>query len=97
MAQYKVDSDQTEETSSSLKADFEEFEERLENIKSKVDGLLEDGYATPKAEEKFSPFFKQFQDGFKDVNEGLKGISEYLDAVGKKFQETDDELGKQLG
>ncbi|GAA3730348.1 WXG100 family type VII secretion target [Salinactinospora qingdaonensis] len=96
MPSYSVDSDRTAETSSSLISEFEEFQERLEGIKSKVDGLLEDGYNTPGAEKDFKPFFEQFHQGFKDVNNGLEGIGKYVKQVGDSFQSTDEELGKGL-
>ncbi|GAB3206735.1 WXG100 family type VII secretion target [Marinactinospora thermotolerans] len=96
MPVYSVDSDKTSETSSSLLADFNDFQERLETIKSKVDGLLEDGYKTPGAEKDFKPFFEQFHQGFKDVNDGLEGISKYVKQVGDSFDETDTKLGEGL-
>ena len=62
MPKYEVNTDRTEEASSSLQSDFEEFKERMADIKTKVDGLISDGYSTPAAEEKFRPFFEDFSE-----------------------------------
>ncbi|MCK9872209.1 MULTISPECIES: WXG100 family type VII secretion target [Nocardiopsis] len=96
MPVYNVDSDKTEETSSSLIQEFNEFTERLEGIKSKVDGLISDGYSTPAAEKHFRPFFEEFNTGFEGVNKGLEGIGKYIKTVGETFSETDDKLGEGL-
>lgn len=96
MPTFQVNSDKTEETSGSLASDFAEFQERLESIKGKVDGLIADGYNTPAAEKHFKPFFEEFSEGFKSVNEGLDGISKYVKQVGDTFSETDESLGQNL-
>lgn len=96
MPTFQVNSDKTEETSGSLAADFAEFQEKLANIKSKVDGLISDGYSTPAAENHFKPFFEEFAEGFDSVNEGLDGISKYVKQVGVTFSETDENLGQGL-
>lgn len=96
MPKFEVDTDKTEETSSSLAADFAEFQEKMETIKTKVDGLISDGYSTPAAERDFRPFFEEFTDGFEQVNSGLEGISKYVKGVGDTFSETDQSLGDGL-
>ncbi|PWV45728.1 MULTISPECIES: WXG100 family type VII secretion target [Nocardiopsis] len=96
MPAYNVDSDKTEETSGSLTQEFNEFTERLQSIKNKVDALISDGYSTPAAEKHFRPFFEDFNSGFEDVNKGLEGIAKYLKQVGTTFSETDEKLGEGL-
>ena len=73
MPKFEVDSDRTSEVSDSLAADFAEFQDRLGQIKSRIDGLIADGYRTPAAETQFSPFFEEFHAGFESINEGLDG------------------------
>ncbi|WP_017569496.1 WXG100 family type VII secretion target [Nocardiopsis halotolerans] len=96
MPQFNVDSDRTEETSSSLMSDFTEFQERMAAIKSRVDGLISDGYSTPAAEKHFRPFFEEFNSGFESVNKGLEGIAKYVKTVGDTFSDTDQKLGEGL-
>lgn len=96
MPKYEVDSDKTEEASSSLAADFADFQEKMETIKTKVDSLISDGYSTPAAEKDFRPFFEEFAEGFEQVNSGLEGISKYVKGVGDTFDETDKSLGDGL-
>ncbi|MCY9786242.1 WXG100 family type VII secretion target [Nocardiopsis sp. EMB25] len=96
MPAYNVDSDKTDEASGSLTQDFNEFQERLEGIKGRIDGLIADGYSTPAAEKHFRPFFEEFQSGFESVNQGLEGIAKYVKQVGTTFSETDDKLGEGL-
>ncbi|MDA2803763.1 WXG100 family type VII secretion target [Nocardiopsis suaedae] len=97
MPKFEVDSDRTEETSGSLAADFADFQERLADIKNKVEGLIADGYSTPAAQQKFQPFFEEFHSGFEQVNDGLEGISKYVKQVGDTFSDTDQKLGEGLG
>ncbi|XKK41431.1 WXG100 family type VII secretion target [Nocardiopsis sp. ARC36] len=96
MPRFDIDSDRTEETSGSLMADFTEFQERLAAIKTRVDGLISDGYSTPAAEKNFRPFFEEFNTGFEGVNKGLEGIAKYVKTVGDTFTDTDQKLGEGL-
>ncbi|MFI9048248.1 MULTISPECIES: WXG100 family type VII secretion target [unclassified Streptomyces] len=96
MPDYRIRSEQTEATSSSLLADFQAAMDMLNKIRAEVDGLLADGYQTPAAEQQFKPFFDQFHTGFNQTCQGLQGISQYVKGVGDAFSETDSSLGRSL-
>ncbi|MFJ9632436.1 WXG100 family type VII secretion target [Streptomyces sp. NPDC091280] len=97
MPNYAVNSDTTSSTSQALLNDFSQLQDKLNEVKGKISSLLADGYSTPAAQQKFSPFFDEFAKGFDQVNQGLQGIGQYVKAVGEAFDQTDNQLGSNLG
>lgn len=97
MPDYKVNSDETASTSQALLNDFGQLQDKLTEVKGKISSLLANGYTTPAAQQKFSPFFDEFAKGFDQVNQGLQGIGQYVKSVGEAFSQTDDQLGSNLG
>ena len=96
MPDYKVNSDETASTSQALLNDFGQLQDKLTEVKGKISSLLANGYTTPAAQQKFSPFFDEFAKGFDQVNQGLQGIGQYVKSVGEAFSQTDDQLGSNL-
>ncbi|CAL9354853.1 WXG100 family type VII secretion target [Streptomyces sp. OP7] len=97
MPTFNVNSDETASTSQALLADFSQLQDKLNEVRGKITTLLANGYSTPAAQQKFSPFFDEFARGFEQVNQGLQGISQYVRAVGEAFDQTDNQLGANLG
>jgi WXG100 family type VII secretion target len=97
MPDFAVNSDETASTSAALLNDFTELQDKLNQVRSKVQALLAQGYRTPAAQQKFEPFFEEFSKGFEQVNQGLEGIGQYVKAVGDAFQQADEQLGSNLG
>lgn len=97
MPDYAVNSDQTSQTSASLLNDFSQLQDKLVDVRGKVQNLLSQGYRTPAAQQRFQPFFDEFAKGFDQVNQGLQGIGTYVRSVGDAFDSTDQDLGSRLG
>ncbi|MDX3053970.1 WXG100 family type VII secretion target [Streptomyces sp. NE06-03E] len=97
MPTFNVNSDETARTSQTLLADFSQLQDKLNEVRGKITNLLANGYSTPAAQQKFSPFFDEFSKGFEQVNQGLQGIGQYVRAVGEAFDQTDNQLGSNLG
>ena len=97
MPDYKINSDETASTSQALLNDFAQLQDKLTEVRGKIQSLLANGYSTPAAQQKFSPFFDEFAKGFDQVNQGLQGIGQYVRTVGEAFTQTDDQLGANLG
>jgi len=96
MPDFAVNSEETAQTSQQLLSDFSQLQDKLTDVKGKVQNLLSQGYRTPAAQAKFSPFFDEFSKGFEQVNQGLQGIGTYVKAVGDAFSQTDSDLGSKL-
>ncbi|MBJ2121846.1 MULTISPECIES: WXG100 family type VII secretion target [Arthrobacter] len=96
MPKFDVDSEATESTSSEMMNHFAELQAKLTVVRSKIDGLLAEGYRTPAAQQRFQPFFEEFARGFDQVNQSLEGIGQYVRNVGQAFNETDNQLGATL-
>ncbi|SDT54781.1 WXG100 family type VII secretion target [Actinoplanes derwentensis] len=97
MPDYRVNSDETAATSQALLNDFTQLQDKLTEVRGKITNLLANGYSTPAAQQRFSPFFDEFARGFDQVNQGLQGIGQYVRSVGDAFSQTDDQLGANLG
>ncbi|MDP9792706.1 WXG100 family type VII secretion target [Catenuloplanes nepalensis] len=97
MPNFAVNTEETAQTSASLQADFQSLQDKLTEVRGKIDGLLANGYSTPAAQQKFQPFFEEFARGFDQVNQGLEGIGNYVRTVGEAFADTDQQLGNALG
>lgn len=97
MPNYNVNSDETSSTSQALLNDFSQLQDKLNEVRGKITSLLANGYSTPAAQQKFSPFFDEFAKGFEQVNQGLQGIGQYVRSVGDAFDQTDSQLGSNLG
>ncbi|MEV4708499.1 WXG100 family type VII secretion target [Actinoplanes sp. NPDC049316] len=97
MPDFAVNSDETAQTSAALLNDFSQLQDKLVEVRGKVQNLLAQGYRTPAAQQKFQPFFDEFARGFDQVNQGLQGIGNYVRSVGEAFSSTDQDLGARLG
>lgn len=97
MPDFAVNTEETSQTSAALLNDFAQLQEKLTEVRGKVQNLLSQGYRTPAAQQKFQPFFDEFTKGFDQVNQGLQGIGNYVRSVGEAFQSTDSDLGSRLG
>ena len=96
MPNFNVKSDETASTSEALLSDFSQLTDKLSEVRNKIQSLLSNGYSTPAAQQKFSPFFDEFAKGFQTVNDSLQGIGQYVKSVGDAFDETDSQLGNNL-
>lgn len=76
-----------------LLARHEHMIAQINHARSEVSALVEHGYTTPAAREKFSPYFTRFADGAAQTIDGLTGIAEYLKIVVDAFGELDTNLG----
>ncbi|MFF2523353.1 WXG100 family type VII secretion target [Streptomyces liangshanensis] len=97
MPNFAVNSDETASASASLLNDFTSLQDKLTEVRGRINQLLSQGYSTPAAQQKFQPFFEEFAKGFQQVNEGLQGISQYVKSVGEAFSQTDEQLGSNIG
>lgn len=97
MPDFRINSDETAATSQALLNDFAQLQDKLTEVRGKIENLLANGYTTPQAQQKFQPFFEEFARGFDQVNQGLSGIGQYVRSVGEAFTQTDDQLGSNLG
>jgi WXG100 family type VII secretion target len=96
MPNFNVNSDETASTSQALLSDFSQLTDKLSEVRNKIQSLLSNGYSTPAAQQKFSPFFDEFAKGFQTVNDSLQGIGQYVKSVGDAFDQTDSQLGNNL-
>jgi WXG100 family type VII secretion target len=72
----------------------ERINDKLQDLKSYIDNLVETGYVTRKSSKKFQEDFDEFKKGMEKTSEGLQGLSKYLDMAADKFEQIDEDLAK---
>jgi hypothetical protein len=78
--------------------DFAQLEDKLVEVRGKVQALLRQGYCTAEARQHFEPFFDGFAKGFDQLNDGLRGIGYYLLYLGSGASSAaDSDLDSRLG
>jgi uncharacterized protein YukE len=97
MATYHVSTEDIQESSSWLQQNMQTLLDGMTQAKSKIDGLIANGYNTPGAQAKFGPFFDEYKRSVDQTLEGMTGISEYLKQVGTAFEDTDTQTANSLG
>ncbi|MEV7289118.1 TIGR04197 family type VII secretion effector [Streptomyces sp. NPDC093252] len=96
MAQYFVDDLITAQTSLKNMNQYQQALALLEEINRELDNLVATGYRTETSEQKFIPFYQQFNKSCEQTMEGLRGIAQYVKGVGDGFGELDRTMGNNL-
>lgn len=81
-----------------LQAGMHDIESRLQQLKSQVDSLVSGGgYTTTVSSKAFQSSYEQFNQGARQTIQGLEGMNQYLQQAADTFQQTDQQLGSQIG
>ena len=94
MANVSIEYSDMEAVASQLRAGQDHIHGELTRLQQAVDGLVQQGFVTMRASEKFQASYTEFTSGTTKVIEGLTGLAQYLHQAATAFQQTDDELGR---
>ncbi|PMR57343.1 MULTISPECIES: WXG100 family type VII secretion target, partial [Micromonospora] len=97
VATYHIVSEDMQESSTWLKQNMQTLLDGMNQAKSKIDTLIQGGYNTPAAQQKFGPYFDEYKGSVDQTLNGMEGISQYLTQVSDAFSETDNQTGASLG
>ncbi|MBB0244860.1 WXG100 family type VII secretion target [Streptomyces alkaliphilus] len=75
-----------------LIAEHERMERELDDLKTYVDNLVEDGYVTAESSKAFQESYEEFSAGVKQTLEGMQGMGNFLHAAADGFEEQDISL-----
>lgn len=96
MPRYNVDTEQVDQAANWLKQNLQQLLDGMNTAKSKIDALIQDGYNTPGAQQKFGPYFDEYKSSVDKTLDGMNGISQYLQQVGTAFTDTDNQTANHL-
>lgn len=95
MAMIKVTSDQLRSVSQDLRSGSEEVSQRLESMRSQVQGLVDADWQGA-ASDSFRDMYEQWNQGARQVKEALDGISQMLGTAAQTYQDTEEALARQM-
>ena len=96
MANIKVTFQEMEDAAQRIKQESDDMRGKLDQLRSMVSNLVQDGYVTDKSSKRFDESYQELDKGGKQVMEGLTGISEYLKQAAEALRKTDEELANAL-
>jgi WXG100 family type VII secretion target len=74
-----------------------EIEQKLQELQSFVQNLVNSGYVTDASSKAFDASYSEFTHGAKQTISGLEGMSQFLNAAAQTFEEADTRLASQIG
>ena len=95
MTVIKVTAESLHSVASDLKSGSEEVQQRLESMRGQVQNLVDSDW-TGAASSSFQELYTEWNTGARQVKEALDGIAQMLDQAARVYQETEDQLARQL-
>ncbi|MGQ0679497.1 MAG: WXG100 family type VII secretion target [Actinomycetota bacterium] len=95
MPMIKVTSEELHSVSGQLRSGSEEVSQRLESMRSQVQGLVDADWAGA-ASDSFRDMYDQWNQGARQVKEALDGISRMLATAAQTYQDTEDQIARQM-
>ncbi len=95
MPAIKVTSEQLQSVSTQLQAGSEDVSQQLASMESQVRALV-DAEWQGAASDSFRDMYEKWHRGARDVKEALDGISQMLAQAAITYQETEDQLARQM-
>lgn len=96
MPNVNVTYDEMRDAANRLTRGKEEILNKLTELRSMVNNLVNGGYVTDASSKQFDTSYTEFNEGATKMAEGLEGMGKYLTAAADTFQQADDELAKSL-
>lgn len=75
----------------------QEIEQKLGELQSFVQSLVNQGYVTDASSKAFDSAYTEFTQGAKQTIAGLEGMSGFLNAAAQTFEDADSSLASQIG
>jgi WXG100 family type VII secretion target len=95
MTVIKVTAESLHSVASQLKSGSGEVSQRLESMRSQVQNLVDSDWSGA-ASNSFQDLYREWNDGARKVKEALDGVAQMLDQAARIYQDTEDQLARQL-
>ncbi|MBL0886558.1 WXG100 family type VII secretion target [Myceligenerans indicum] len=96
MPNINVTFQEMEDAAARMQQEAADMQGKLDQLRSMVDNLVQDGYVTDKSSKRFDECYKDLDKGGKQLMEGLDGIGQYLKEAAGALRKTDEELANAL-
>ena len=80
-----------------LRAGQSDLEAKLNELRSLVNQLVQDGFTTSRASGAFESSYEQFTTGATRTVQGIDGMAQFLEKAAQALQSTDEQLASQIG
>ena len=97
MANLNVTYDQMTDAATRLRAGQSDLEAKLNELRSLVNQLVQDGFTTSRASGAFESSYEQFTTGATRTVQGIDGMAQFLEKAAQALQSTDEQLASQIG
>ncbi|SFB94060.1 WXG100 family type VII secretion target [Streptomyces aidingensis] len=92
MSDMNVTYDDMHDAGDHLISEYERLDRELDDLKTYVDNLTEDGYVTSASSSAFNTSYEEFSTGLKQMLEGLQGMGNFLHMAADTMEQTDQDL-----
>lgn len=97
MANLNVTYDQMQGAAGRLRAGQADLESKLQELRSLVAQLVQDGFTTTRASGAFDSAYEQFTSGAQRTVQGIDGMAQFLEKAAAALQSTDEQLASSIG
>lgn len=74
-----------------------EMEQKLQELQSFVQNLVNSGYVTDASSKAFDASYSEFTHGARQTVAGLEGMAQFLNQAAQTFEQADTTLASQIG
>lgn len=92
MSDMDVTYEDMEEAGNRLIDEREQIDQKLSQLQSYIDNLVQTGFVTSRASRAFDDSYREFTQGARKVIEGLEGMGTYLKTAADTYRQTDEGL-----
>ena len=75
----------------------QDLESKLNELRSLVQQLVQNGFTTSRASGAFDSSYQEFTQGATRTVRGIDGMADYLNKAAQALQQTDEELARAAG
>nr|WP_315282424.1 WXG100 family type VII secretion target [uncultured Actinomyces sp.] len=97
MANLNVTYDQMQSAATRLRNGQKDLESKLNELRSLVQQLVQNGFTTSRASGAFDSSYQEFTQGATRTVQGIDGMADYLNKAAQALQQTDEELARAAG
>ena len=97
MTNLNVTYDQMHSAATRLRNGHQDLESQLNELRSLVQQLVQNGFTTSRASGAFDSSYQEFTQGATRTVKGIDGMADYLNKAAQALQETDEQLARAAG
>jgi WXG100 family type VII secretion target len=96
MTNINISYGELQESSSQIAVSRDQIYAELDKLKSKIDGLVSNGFVTDGASKAFQAAYERFTTGARSTIQGLDDVIRFLKIAEQTYRDTDSQLASAL-